>query len=113
MSACFEAVVIGGGPAGAMSALHLARLGWRVALVERRPRYRQKTCGHCLNPRAVSTLKAAGLLQSVQAVAVGTSSRFRAHWPAQRSIDVSLKGCAAESEFKQGLLVERSQFDQL
>lgn len=45
----FEAVVIGGGPAGATTALLLARAGWSVAVIESKPFPRRKVCGEYLS----------------------------------------------------------------
>jgi len=41
----YDAAVVGGGPAGAAAALALARRGAKVALLEREPLPRYKTCG--------------------------------------------------------------------
>ncbi|MGF1582498.1 MAG: NAD(P)/FAD-dependent oxidoreductase [Gemmataceae bacterium] len=49
MSLSVEAVIIGGGPAGCVTALLLARAGWTVALVEQKPFPRRKVCGEYLS----------------------------------------------------------------
>src|SRR5437016_2497832 len=46
---CFDAVVIGGGPAGATAALLLAEAGWAVALIEQKQFPRRKVCGEYLS----------------------------------------------------------------
>ena len=65
-----DVVVAGGGPAGALAALVLARAGHRVRVFERSRFPRPKLCGDTLNPGALArlgghlaltTLRAAGL----------------------------------------------------
>lgn len=57
----WDAAVVGAGPAGAMTALELARLGKSVLLLERQRFPRWKVCGATINPRAADALERAGL----------------------------------------------------
>ncbi len=57
----YDVVVAGAGPAGSMAAIHLARAGHRVALLDRSRFPRDKSCGDGLVPRAVDLLTEAGL----------------------------------------------------
>lgn len=57
----WDAVVVGAGPAGAMTSLELARGGATVLLVERAPFPRWKVCGSCLGPGTQELLRDAGL----------------------------------------------------
>lgn len=52
----FDVAVVGAGPAGAMAALHLARRGLSVVLLERHALPRYKTCGGGLVGRALVLL---------------------------------------------------------
>ncbi len=56
-----DAIVVGGGPAGSVTAMLLAREGLRVRLVDRARFPRTKACGECVNPGAVGHLAALGL----------------------------------------------------
>lgn len=53
----YDAIVVGGGPAGATAAHGLARVGARVLLLERRKLPRYKACGGCLSRRVEKLLE--------------------------------------------------------
>lgn len=86
----YDALVIGGGPAGASAAYWLADAGWRVCVVERKHFPRDKTCGDGLTPRAVRQLEDMGLgpalaanhhrYQGLRAMAGG--KKLEMGWPA-------------------------------
>ena len=63
-----DVLVVGGGPAGSVTALLLARRGWTVTVLERADFPRPKACGECLNPGAVAVLARLGLLERVLAL---------------------------------------------
>jgi 2-polyprenyl-6-methoxyphenol hydroxylase-like FAD-dependent oxidoreductase len=63
-----DVLVVGGGPAGSVSAGLLASQGWNVLLVDRARFPRPKPCGECLNPGAVEALRRLGLLETVLAL---------------------------------------------
>ncbi|HEY2858401.1 MAG TPA: FAD-dependent monooxygenase [Terracidiphilus sp.] len=56
-----DCLVIGGGLAGGMAGLRLARAGHGVLLVERERESHAKVCGEFLSPEAVRYLRAAGV----------------------------------------------------
>ena len=70
LAACgYEAVVIGGGPAGTSAALLLARAGWSVALVERKTFPRRKVCGEYLSATNLPLLDRLGIGERFRALA--------------------------------------------
>lgn len=57
----WDVAVVGSGPAGAMTAHEVARLGCDVVLLDRHEFPRWKVCGACLSPGAQAVLRDAGL----------------------------------------------------
>ncbi|BCM18588.1 tRNA 5-methylaminomethyl-2-thiouridine biosynthesis bifunctional protein MnmC [Mesorhizobium sp. J8] len=56
-----DAIVIGGGPAGASAALALTRRGWAVAIVEKRAFPRRKVCGEYISASNLELLDRLGI----------------------------------------------------
>ena len=57
----YDALVIGGGPAGGTSALLLAKAGWSVAVVEKASFPRRKVCGEFISATTLPLLAALGI----------------------------------------------------
>ena len=62
-----DVLIAGAGPAGAATAIHLARAGWRVTLVDRATFPRDKACSEYLSPEAVRHLHDLGVLPALDA----------------------------------------------
>lgn len=60
-----EVIVVGGGPAGASTAFHLARAGVPIRILERATFPRAKACAECLSPQASRILGAMGALDTL------------------------------------------------
>lgn len=61
MTTAADVVIVGGGPAGAVTAAYLARAGHEVILLERAPAWRWRAGGVFSSPAAVRELRHAGL----------------------------------------------------
>jgi flavin-dependent dehydrogenase len=69
MSDDFDAIVIGGGPAGSAAAILLAEAGWSVAVVERRTFPRRKVCGEYFSGTNWEVLRALGVEDEIRSAA--------------------------------------------
>lgn len=61
MKKSFDALIVGAGPAGSSTAIHLAQAGWSVALIEKQIYPRRKVCGECLAASNLPILDALGI----------------------------------------------------
>jgi flavin-dependent dehydrogenase len=85
----YDALVVGGGPAGAISALMLARAGWKVAVVEKALFPRRKVCGDFVSAPALSILDELSLQREFLAAA-GPEIRQLALFEGNNAIDVPM-----------------------
>lgn len=87
-----DVLIIGAGPAGASVAVRLARLGWRVTLVEQASFPRQKVCGECLGPASVELLDELGVGPKVSELA-GPAIRQVAWMARDRTVVADMPAC--------------------
>jgi flavin-dependent dehydrogenase len=74
-----EVVVVGASVAGAATAIHLARRGREVLLVDRSEFPRRKPCGEGLFPAGVRQLRELGLLDRLDGAMIIESLRFQGY----------------------------------
>jgi flavin-dependent dehydrogenase len=117
-----DILVIGGGPAGSMSAIRLALAGREVTLVEKERAPHHKVCGEFLSEEAVAYLSSAGIsarslgavpIHSLRLVAgariVETELPFTALSLSRRALDAALltRAAGAGCTILRGACVER------
>ncbi len=68
-SRSFDAIIVGGGPAGCTAAILLAQAGWSIALIEKHVFPRRKVCGECIAATNLPLLDALGVGDAFNAIA--------------------------------------------
>jgi flavin-dependent dehydrogenase len=63
----YDALIVGGGPAGATAAILLAQAGWTVAVAEKKPFPRRKVCGEFVSATSWPLLRELGVAASLLA----------------------------------------------
>lgn len=81
----WDAIVVGAGIAGSLTALQLARRGRKTLLIERQRLPRGKVCGACLNPDAISSFRKAGVWQRIEALGGHWLNGYELRCPGRRA----------------------------
>ena len=106
----YDAIVIGAGPAGGTAALMLARAGWSVALVEKRPFPRRKLCGEYLSATSLTVLRELGLGDAATSLA-GPEVRRAALFAGASEIVFPMPKLGNAIDDVWGRSIEREQLD--
>lgn len=108
----YDALVVGAGPAGATTALGLARRGFRVGLLDRREFPRSKPCGDCLSPEAARVLDRLGVLARVEGLAPARLDGWRI-WSPDGGAFVGCFAAAAQGDprIRTAMAVRREPLD--
>jgi len=101
MTPSFDALIIGGGPAGATSALLLAKAGWSVAILEKSAFPRGKVCGEFLSATNFPLLDRIGLSESFFAFA-GPPVRQVGFFSGDHAITAEMPGTRAQDAAPNG-----------
>lgn len=97
----WDVIVVGAGPAGAVTARELSRLGRSVLIVDKSSFPRWKVCGCCLNGSALAALRTIGLGTLVEDCNAVPLSKFR----------LAAGARSAELSLPDGMALSRERFD--
>ncbi|MDT5294661.1 MAG: hypothetical protein QOJ76_1541, partial [Acidobacteriota bacterium] len=84
----FDVIVIGGGPAGASAAIHLAASGASVLLAERERFPRGKLCGEFISPECLGHFARLGVLGRIELSGGARVSETIFYAPSGRNVAV-------------------------
>ncbi|MFN3947056.1 MAG: geranylgeranyl reductase family protein [Aquificaceae bacterium] len=85
----YQAVVVGGGPAGASASYHLSKAGFKVALLEKESLPRFKLCAGCLSARTLKLLPKGYerlILNTIRGGRLGYKGLEDYHVPAEKEV---------------------------
>ena len=110
----YDVAVVGAGPAGSASALHLARRGWRVILLDKATFPRDKPCAEYLSPPAENLLRELGVMDHLEALHPGRLRGFHIFAPNGSSFQADFaatRDAGGRSYFETGLAIPRLALD--
>ncbi len=87
----YQAIVVGGGPAGSTTARLLAEAGCRVLLLDKASFPRHKACSDYVNPAAVQELRGLGMLDALWPVRPHLMQAMRVHAPGDRVFQATFR----------------------
>lgn len=108
-----DVVIVGAGPAGTASALHLARRGVDVLLVDRDTFPRAKPCGECLSPATTLLLQELGLLEAVAATTPARLEGWRIVAPSGRAFEARFDEVTDDLAMRTAIAIARDRLDTL
>ncbi len=103
----WDAVVIGSGPAGALTARQLAVGGRRVILLDAKKFPRDKVCGGCINELALSVLSRVGLQALIDDLPALPIREYVLNW-CGRTVGIAASGGIAVSRVTLDLALVRA-----
>src|SRR5262245_61814051 len=109
----YDVVVAGGGPAGATTALRLARDGFHVALVEPQRFPRWKACGEFMSPECQPLLRELGVEREVAALGGRPVRGMALHAAGRRARGGFATIGDAAPPIDHGLAVRRDRLDEV
>ena len=110
----YDVAIVGAGPAGAASATHLARAGWRVVVIDRATFPRDKPCAESLSPAVEPLLAEVGALAEIEASHPARLRGFRIFAPDGSAFSgdfAGLRDAHGRSHYQTALSVPRLTLD--
>ncbi len=114
-----DVVVVGGGPAGAASAVFLAAKGYRVTLLDRARFPRDKVCGEFISPAADQLLAEMGVLSAIEnaspvrlkgvSIAAYGERPLKVDYPPERPGGRAMTSLSLPRRVLDALLIERAR----
>ena len=109
-----DVVIVGGGPAGASAAWHIARSGLDVLILDRASFPRDKVCAEYLSPQASRILSQMNALDAIDDAGAAHLSGMRVRAPSGREIEGSFAARHGFAAFRdRGLAVRRTILDSI
>lgn len=107
----YDAVIIGGGPAGSSAAITLAVRGVRVLLLEEKRMPREKLCGEFITPECFPTLERLGVMDRMLAAGAQRITRLSLIVANGKSVKGRVAKMSRDSNWAMSL--SRARFDQI
>jgi geranylgeranyl reductase family protein len=107
----YDAIIVGGGPAGSTAAARLAESGVRVLLLEQKRMPRGKLCGEFITPECLPIFRRLGLINHLLAAGAHKLTKLHLCLPSKRVICMPLAEISDEAGW--ALSLSRARLDKI
>lgn len=107
----YDAIIIGGGPAGASAAISLSQRGARILLLEEKRMPRGKLCGEFITPECFPTLERLGVMDRMLAAGARRLARVSLNVASGKSVQALISNMSNDASWAMSL--SRARFDQI
>lgn len=107
----YDAIIIGGGPAGSSAAISLSLGGARVLVLEEKRMPRGKLCGEFITPECFPTLKRLGVMHRMLAAGAKKISRVNLVVASGKSVQTHISKISDDAAWAMSL--SRARFDEI
>ncbi len=107
----YDALIIGGGPAGTSAAITLATRGARVLLLEEKRMPRPKLCGEFITPESFPTLERLGVMPAMMAAGAQRLTELSLVVASGKRVQTPLAAMSEVADWAMSL--SRARFDQV
>ena len=107
----YDAIIVGGGPAGSSAAIRLAENGARVLLLEEKRMPREKLCGEFITPECFPSLNRLGVMDRLMAAGAQKITRIGLAASNGRTVQASIAEMSGEGTW--AISLSRARFDQV
>jgi flavin-dependent dehydrogenase len=107
----YDAIIIGGGPAGSSAAISLSQHGARVLVLEEKRMPRGKLCGEFITPECFPTLRRLGVMDRLVSAGAQRILRVSLIVASGKSVQTLVSGMSDEADWAMSL--SRAVFDQI
>jgi flavin-dependent dehydrogenase len=107
----YDAIIIGGGPAGSSAAISLSQHGARVLVLEEKRMPRGKLCGEFITPECFPTLRRLGVMDRLLSAGAQKILRVSLVVASGKSVQTLVAGMSDEADWAMSL--SRAVFDQV
>ena len=107
----YDAIIIGGGPAGSSAAISLSLRGARVLVLEEKRMPRGKLCGEFITPECFPTLKRLGVMHRMLAAGAKKVSRVSLIAASGKSVQTLISKISDDAAW--AISLSRARFDEI